>query len=125
MCFDKSSCWDYNTGVPNYLNRSPPCQSQRMIITAFNLEDFNQCKEHQFFTIIDNAAQNRDLRFYLETFSDWSSIRGPDSFQWLSISYPEIVINGYKSLDTNMEWRYTNGTRQDGYYLIVSIYIII
>ena len=118
MCFDKSSCWDYDAGVPNYLNRLTPCQSQRMIISAEKLEDFNQCNDHQFFTIVDDAARNRDLQFYLETFSDWSSITdsGPGSFigssNWLSISFPELVINGYKSLETNMEWRYFNGTRQ-------------
>lgn len=118
MCFDKSSCWDYDAGVPNYLNRLTPCQSQRMIVSVKNLEDFNQCDDDHFFTIVDDAAQNRDLQFYLETFSDWSSITGSGldgfnySVHWLSISFPEVVINGYKSLDTNMEWRYFNGTRQ-------------
>ena len=110
MCFDKSSCWDYNAGAPNYLNRVQPCQSQRMIIKAFNLEDFNRCKDHQFFTIVDNAAQNWELQFYLETFSDWNSISDPDMPS--STMFPEIVLNGYKSLETNMEWRYFNGTRQ-------------
>lgn len=114
MCFDKSSCWDYDAGVPNYLNRFTPCQSQRMIVSAKKLEDFNQCNDHQFFTIVDDAAQNRDLQFYLETFTDWNSITGSVicSSQWLSISFPELVINGYKSLETNFKWRYFNGTRQ-------------
>ena len=116
MCWDKTTCWDNDAGVPKYMNRDPPCQSQTIMGTmneTFNLRDLqNRCKDHQFFTIVDNEVQERDLLLYL-------SITPPFS-NWLSYCSqrecplnPNIVINAYMSFDTNFEWRHFDDTRLD------------
>ena len=109
MCWDKATCWDYDAGVPKYMNRDPPCQSQTIMESmneTFSLKHLqNRCKDHQFFTIIDDAVQERDLLLYLDITSPFSN--------WTSFSDPTIVINGYMSFDTNFEWRHFDGTRID------------
>ena len=64
MCWDKATCWDYDASVPKYMNRDPPCLSQRIMGAmkdAFNLRDLeNKCQDHQFFTIVDDAVQEQD-----------------------------------------------------------------
>ena len=116
MCWDKTTCWDYDAGVPKYMNRDPPCQSQTIMGTmneTYNLRDLqNQCEDHQFFTIIDDAVQERDLLLYLDItppFSNWTSF----CRQTKCPHTPQIVINGYTSFDTNFEWRHFDGTRLD------------
>ena len=105
MCWDKATCWDYDAGVPKYMNRDPPCQSQTIMTTineTFSLRDLqNQCKDHQFFTIVDDAVQERDLLLYLDITPPFSNKN-----KW-------IVINGYTSFSTNFEWRHFDDTRLD------------
>ena len=114
MCWDKATCWDTDAGVPKYMNRDPPCQSQTIMGTmneTFNLRDLqNRCKDHQFFTIVDNEVQERDLLLYLSItppFSNWLSYCS----QTKCPVKPKIVINAYMSFDTNFEWRHFDDTR--------------
>ena len=118
MCWDKETCWDHDAGVPKYLNRDdPPCKSQTMFVTPFSMKGLNRCKDHQFFTIVDNAVQERDLKLYLEItppFSNWTSYCTYNGLWQTTCLYnPEIVINGYKSIHTNFEWRHFDGTKLD------------
>ena len=65
---------------------------------------------HQFFTIVDDAVQERDLVLYLDItppFSNWISY----CRQTECPTTPHIVINGYLSFETNFEWRHFDGTR--------------
>ena len=114
MCWDKATCWDNDAGVPKYMNRDPPCQSQTIMGTmneTFNLRYLqNRCKDQQFFTIVDNEVQERDLLLYLSItppFSNWLSYCS----QTECPTWPEIVINAYMSFDTNFEWRHFDDTR--------------
>ena len=116
MCWDKATCWDYDAGVPNYMNRDPPCQSQTIMGTmneTFSLRDLqNRCKDHQFFTIVDDAVQERDLLLYLDItppFSNWISYCKETQCP----AVPTIIINGYMSFGTNFEWRHFDDTRLD------------
>ena len=118
MCWDKETCWDHDADVPKYLNRDdPPCKSQTMFVTPFSMKGLNRCKDHQFFTIVDNAVQERDLKLYLEItppFSNWTSYCTYNGLWQTTCLYdPEIVINGYKSIHTNFEWRHFDGTKLD------------
>ena len=68
--------------------------------------------DHQFFTIIDDAVQERDLLLYLgitPPFSNWISYCKETQCP-LS---PSIIINGYMSFDSNFEWRHFDDTRLD------------
>ena len=68
--------------------------------------------DHQFFTIIDDAVQERDLLLYLDItppFSNWTSFCG----QTKCPHTPQIVINGYMSFETNFEWKHFDDTRLD------------
>ena len=116
MCWDKATCWDYDAGVPKYMNRDPPCQSQTIMGSmkeTFNLRDLqNRCKDHQFFTIVDDAVQERDLLLYLgitPPFSNWISFCREKQCP----PTPQIVINGYMSFETNFEWKHFDDTRLD------------
>ena len=121
MCWDKATCWDYDAGVPKYMNRDPPCQSQTIMGTmneTFNLRDLeNICQDHQFFTIVDDAVQERDLQLYLDIkppflHSDDRCIQDELGLTDCPIN-PQIVINAYMSYETNFEWMHFDDTRLD------------
>ena len=121
MCWDKATCWDYDAGVPKYMNRDPPCKSQRIVGVmndVLNLRDLeNKCQDHQFFTIVDDAVQERDLQLYLDItppFSNWKSYCTQNGlWQTECLHHPEIFINAYMSFETNFEWRHFDDTRLD------------
>ena len=125
MCWDKATCWDYDAGVPKYMNRDPPCKSQRIVGVmndVLNLRDLeNKCQDHQFFTIVDDAVQERDLQLYLDItppFNNWKSYctqNGMPTILWQTecLHHPEIYINGYMSFETNFEWRHFDDSRLD------------
>ena len=83
MCWDKATCWDDVAGVPKYMNRDPPCESQTIklsmnetVSSETSSSDLNRCEDHHFFTIVDNEVQERDLKLYLEItppLSNWNS----------------------------------------------------
>ena len=124
MCWDKATCWDDDAGVPKYMNRDPPCKSQIIKLsmnetssTRVTSSDLNRCEDHQFFTIVDNAVQERDLKLYLEItppFSNWISYcTKNDLWETECLFEPEIIVDGYISFDTNGEWRHFDDTRLD------------
>lgn len=61
--------------------------------------------------IADSAAQENDLLLYLqisETFWNWTSVHKKYN---VIESYPNIVLNGYKSRETNYQWNHFDGTQ--------------
>lgn len=83
-------------------------------------------KDHQFLTILDNAAQERDLQLYLRItppFSNWTSYCEQNKLWQSTCLYePQIVVDSYKSLETNFEWRHFDGTKLDYFGNLASVW---
>ena len=111
MCFDRETCWDNEAGVPNYLNRDPPCRNEKWLVKGFFLSHANLCEDHQFFTVADSIAQENELMLYIQIndlFSNWTSVMEQYN---VTAWNPAILMNGYNSRKTNYQWRHFDGTQ--------------